>query len=135
MSSYAERTDMGKAQTSSENQKGSITDVKPPDYISNKTNNSQYNDELRTWANIMRSFARADSKGKTRVGMVGILVYLAYDEEANEKIRAEETEKMLNLREGSGDGGRDERVIIDYPDGQTTYLRCVRQGLFVMCYI
>lgn len=42
--------------------------------------------------------------------MVGTLVYLACDEEAKTKLRAEETEKRLNLKGGSEDDDRDKMI-------------------------
>jgi len=96
-------TVMGPAPSSSDN---TMSGMNPPSFITNHTKKVQYRDALRTWADIIRSFARVDPKTNAKLEPMGLLIYLACDDEAKAKLRAEETEHHLNLKGMEGDADR-----------------------------
>lgn len=59
-----------------------------------------------TWVDITRRFARTDPKNKARLDIMGLIAYLACDEEAKDKLRAEEAEKSIKLRGDETDPDR-----------------------------
>lgn len=103
MSDMQNITVMGPAATSSD---AATPVLNPPKFITNKTNKVQYRDAIMTWAEIVRSFAQADPKAKARLDMMGLIIYLACDDEAKAKLRAEETENRLILKGSSDDPNR-----------------------------
>lgn len=94
---------MGPQPTSSDN---ATKGLNPPRFVTNQTNKTQYRDTLKTWAEIIRGFAEADPKAKARLDMMGLIIYLACDDEAKAKLRAEETEKRMNLKGDVSDPNR-----------------------------
>lgn len=96
-------TVMGPAYTSSDNHPSTLD---PPSYITNRTNKVQYKDALRTWADIIRSFAKFDRKSEARLDMVGLIIYMSCDTDSKAKLRAAETEGVLNLKGQTNDPER-----------------------------
>lgn len=82
----------------------------PPQLSTNKTNKIQYRDELKTWAEITRGLAKTDKKMNAVLETIGLIIYMTCNNEAKAKLRAEETEKRLNLR-GDEDGPQRFRLI------------------------
>lgn len=68
-----------------------------PRFLTNQTNKVQYRGDLKTWKEIVRSLTKADAKAPARLDMMGIIVYLACDDESKAKLRTIDTEKRLLL--------------------------------------
>lgn len=91
MSASSDITVMGPAPTSSYSSN-------PPQFITNVTNMEQYRDGLETWVDIMRSFVKVYSKSAVKLDTIVLIIYLADDDEAKAKLRAEESENCLSLK-------------------------------------
>lgn len=87
------------------------TVMKPPKFVPNRTNKIQYTDALYTWADIIRSFAKAHPKAKARLETMGLILYLACDDEAKPKIRAKEAQKLLYLKGDKSDRLRSDLIL------------------------
>lgn len=99
---------MGPAASSSDI--GTVGD-NPPVFKSNVTNKVQYKDDLRTWADLTRSFTAFEKKAKAKLESLGLIVYLSCDDGAKSKLRAAETEGKLKL---SGmDNDADRKALIE----------------------
>lgn len=70
----------------------------------------QYRYQLHTCAKIVRGFA-ADNKMKYKLETMGLISYLACENESNAKLRGAETKGIIKLTEMDGDEGRS--VIIE----------------------
>lgn len=75
-------------------------------FITNVTNKVHYRDSLRTWAEIVRSFAKSDLKEQAKLEMMVIIVYISCYEEAKSKFRAAEREETITRRVIEGDEDR-----------------------------
>lgn len=72
--------------------------LNPPQFITNVTKKVQYRDALETGADIIRSFAKAYYKAAARLDIMGLIIYLACDDETKAKNRAEVSENRLSLK-------------------------------------
>lgn len=80
--------------------------MNPSRYVTNHTNKVQYRDALKPWEEIIRSLAKDDVKAKDWLDMMGLIIYLACDDEAKAKLRAEAMEKRLQLKGDDTDPDR-----------------------------
>lgn len=56
------------------------------------TNKIQYSDAFEACAKIVLNFSQANRKANVKMDSLGLIIYLAYDNEAKEISKAEETE-------------------------------------------
>lgn len=69
-------------------------------FVTNHTNKAKYRDSVNQWVTMLRLLSIADPKAQGRLRSVGLMLYLAADDEAKETIKQAETEGTLIL-EGS----------------------------------
>lgn len=81
-----------------------------PPFITNVTNKVKYRDSVEIWTTMLRVMAASDPKANARLRSVGLMLYLAADDDAKETIKQAETEGQFVLKGSDEDPDRTELV-------------------------
>lgn len=77
-----------------------------PVFITNQTNKAKYRDSVAKWSTMLRLMSMTDPKAQARLSSVGLILYLAADDDAKETIKQAETEGSIVLEGSEGDQDR-----------------------------
>lgn len=87
------------------------SNMSPLPFRTGSTIKVQYHDSLHTLDEITRSYAELHNLEKARLEMLGLIVYLACDDRAKARLRAEETEKRMTFK--GNVTGADGQLFVD----------------------
>lgn len=79
--------------------------MNPGGNVTKKISKVPYRDSLHTWPEIVRWFSRVDPNDKKSLEVIGSIIYLVRDDDANAMLHTPEAESRLNL---NGLSSRDE---------------------------
>lgn len=85
---------------------GTAGPVYPPRFLTNKTNKKEYRDSVRTWIQMMTSFAEAGTKHRAYMCGAGQFGFMICDAMAQKILRQEEKDEKLSLKEDEPDADR-----------------------------